>query len=77
MATSVKTLEMIFEAFDGRRVTIRVLDPREDLQGSEVKAVMEDIIAKDIFSASTGASLTDIYAARIVQRDVNPVELPA
>jgi len=38
---------------------------------------MDDIIAKDIFTASTGASLTEIYGARIVQRDVNPFDLPA
>jgi hypothetical protein len=71
----VRTLEMIFNTSqEGRRVTVRVLEPKEDLTGAQILAVMNDIITKNIFT-STAGDLIEAYSARIVQREVIPVEL--
>ena len=69
-----KTLEMVFITAGERRATIRVPDPKEDLTGVQVKAVMDDIVAKNIFSVTSG-ELVQVHSARIVQREVIPVEL--
>ncbi|AQS60321.1 DUF2922 domain-containing protein [Desulforamulus ferrireducens] len=69
-----KTLELIFVNAAGSKVTLRVTEPREDLQAAEVKTVMEEIIAKDIFT-STGGSLVGVAGARVVSREVAELEL--
>lgn len=64
-------LEMIFENSLGKPVTLRVVDPRDDLIPSEVKNAMDAIVALDAFE-------TDIVAvkgAQIVIRTVNELEL--
>lgn len=69
-----KTLELIFVNAAGSKVTLRVTEPREDLQAAEVKTVMDEIVAKDIFT-STGGSLVGVAGARMVSRDVAELEL--
>lgn len=69
-----KTLEMIFVNQAGSKVTLRVTDPREDIQESEVKTVMDQVVAKDIFT-STGGSLVGVAGARVVSRDVAEMEI--
>lgn len=63
-----KTLEMVFRNESGKEVTLNVADPREDLTLAEVRTVMEDIIAKQIFESKTG-DLAQIVEARISSKD--------
>ena len=64
-----KTLELIFVNAVGDKVTLRVADPRDDIQEAEVRSVMDTIVAKDVFT-STGGSLVGVAGARLVTRDV-------
>lgn len=64
-----KTLELIFVNAAGDKVTLRITDPRDDIQETEVRTVMDQIVAKDIFT-STGGSLVGVAGARLVTRDV-------
>ncbi|AQS59642.1 DUF2922 domain-containing protein [Desulforamulus ferrireducens] len=64
-----KTLELIFVNMAGDKVTMRVTDHREDIQESEVRTVMDEIVASDVFTSS-GGSLTGVAGARLVTRDV-------
>ena len=64
-----KTLELVFVNMAGDKVTMRVADPRDDLQEAEVRTVMDQVVAKDVFTSS-GGSLTGVAGARLVTRDV-------
>lgn len=68
----VRTLELRFRGEDGRTVTIRVADPKEDLTAQEVEAAMDTIIAGDVFT-STGGALMGIVGARIVARETTDI----
>ncbi|MGF7184531.1 hypothetical protein GGQ84_000615 [Desulfitispora alkaliphila] len=74
MINTVTRLEMIFTHSGGGRVTVPVQDPREDLTGEEVEQVMQEIIERGVFEAA-GADLVAIQSARIVTREVEPIEL--
>ncbi len=65
-----KTLQMIFINQEGRRQTISLANPREDLTGPEVGAVMAQLIDRDIF-AGTGGGLTSAVEGRVVGRTVD------
>ncbi|MDN5327273.1 MAG: hypothetical protein PWP41_1969 [Moorella sp. (in: firmicutes)] len=64
-----KRLELIFQNASGRRTTLVIQDPRENLTEADVRAAMELILARNIFT-SPGGDLTAITGARIVTRDV-------
>jgi hypothetical protein len=64
-----KTLEMVFRNESGKEVTLSIADPKEDLTLAEVKTVMEDIIAKQIFESQTG-DLAQIVEARINSKEM-------
>lgn len=64
-----KTLELIFVNATGSKVTLRVAEPKDNLPEADVRAVMDQIVAKDIFT-STGGSLVSAAGARIVSREV-------
>lgn len=63
-----KTLELVFRNASGQEVTISLADPKDTLARSEAQTVMEDIIAKNIFT-SKGGDLTDVVDARVRSRD--------
>jgi hypothetical protein len=63
-----KTLEMVFRNESGKEVSLNIADPREDLTLAEVKVVMDDIIAKQIFESKTG-DFAQIVEARINSKD--------
>ncbi|NLY42818.1 MAG: DUF2922 domain-containing protein [Clostridiaceae bacterium] len=67
-------LEMIFKNEEQKNVTISISDPVEDLTGAEVKAVMDNIIAKNVFTTS-GGDIVQASGARIVSREVTELEL--
>jgi len=45
-------------------------DPREDLTPAEVQAVMDDVIAKNIFNSS-GGDLVSVKSAEVITTNVN------
>jgi hypothetical protein len=61
--TNTKTLEMIFINEGAKEVTVVVKDPKEGLTLAEVQAVMATIIAKNVFSSTTG----DLVSAKEAQ----------
>ncbi len=63
-----KTLEMVFRNADGKETVISLADPREDVTKDEVDTVMQDIVAKNIFSTK-GGDLVQVVDARIRTRD--------
>jgi hypothetical protein len=67
-----KRLELIFQNAAGRRTTLAVQDPRDNLTEAEVRAVMDLILARNIFT-SPGGDLTAIVGARIVTRDITDI----
>lgn len=64
-----KTLEMVFRNENGNTVTLAVPDPQDNLTRAQVEAVMQNIIAKNVFT-SRGGDLTQIADVRIRSRDV-------
>lgn len=63
-----KTLEMVFRNSGGKTVTLSLADPKDGLTLAQVKTVMEDLAAKQVFTSKTG-DLTQVVEARIVSRD--------
>jgi len=64
-----KTLQMIFANAANGRVTISILDPREDLTTENVETAMSDIITANIIN-STGGDLVSVIGARVIARQV-------
>ncbi|TYO92799.1 DUF2922 domain-containing protein [Desulfallas thermosapovorans] len=62
-----KYLEMLFRNQAGQLVTISVIDPRPDITPGEVEAVMDTIIAQNIFT-SPGGDLVAKVQARVIER---------
>ena len=63
-----KTLEMVFLSEGGKEVSLSIADPKENLTMAEVKTVMDNIIAKQVFTSKTG-DLAKIVEARINSKD--------
>lgn len=70
----VKRLQLIFLNAAGGRVTIAVLDPRENLTSTEVQAAMQAIIAANVFT-SGGGDLVGIAGARVVSTETVEFEV--
>ncbi|MCL5289431.1 MAG: DUF2922 domain-containing protein [Bacillota bacterium] len=69
-----KTLELIFVNATGSKVTLRVAEPKDNLLEADVRAVMDQIVARDIFT-STGGGLVSVAGARIVSREVDEMNI--
>jgi hypothetical protein len=69
-----KKLELIFKNAADRTAKITVDDVREDITPTEVKTAMETIIAKNVFT-SNGGDLAGIHGARIVDTNIQELEL--
>lgn len=67
-----KTLELLFRNQAGAEIVINVAGPADDVTHAKAKAVMTDIITKNLFSTK-GGDLTTIVDARI--RDLSVVSL--
>lgn len=64
----VKTLELVFRNQSGKETTISMADPKDGLTKAEAQLVMQDIIAKNIFTTK-GGDLKEIVDARVRSRD--------
>ena len=69
-----KVLELKFDTENGKTMTLTVNEPKESLTAAEVEAVMQTIIASNVFH-NNGSSLVAINQARIVDRTVSEFEL--
>lgn len=68
MDTNVnKKLVMSFKTTDDKGVSLSIDDPREDLTEAEIKAAMEQIVAKNIFAPKFGEYLDEPLEAKVVQ----------
>lgn len=63
-----KILEMVFENAAGQEVSLMVADPKDNLTAAAVQAVMDLIVAKNIFR-SRGGDLVRAVAAHVNIRD--------
>lgn len=70
-----RTLELIFLAADGKTVRITVNDPKEGLDDTTIRNVMNQIITANVFQSTGGAPLTSVKEARITERSVEIFEL--
>lgn len=69
-----KTLEMIFKDSGDKNVRITLVNAREDLTGAEVKAVMDSIIAENIFIPGN-LQLVGIDSAAVISVSTEALEL--
>jgi len=60
-----KRLLMAFTTLDGATTSLTVDEPRDGLTEAEVRAVMDNIIAKNIFETKKG-DLFEIKSAEII-----------
>lgn len=69
-----KTLELLFLTEAGKSATISISDPIEPVDVNKVKTAMDDVVASNVFTTTTG-SFISAKGARIVERNVNEYEL--
>ena len=67
-------LLMSFLTSRGKKVSLFVTDPRDDIKESEIKAVMDLIIEKNIF-APNGEDIVSAKEAKIVQTETTEFDL--
>ena len=65
---------MTFMTEFDRKVSLFVTDPREDITESEIKAVMDLIVEKNIF-APNGEDIVSAKEAKIVQTETTEFDL--
>ncbi|MGI9951655.1 DUF2922 domain-containing protein [Moorellaceae bacterium AZ2] len=63
-----RRLELIFQNAAGRRTVLAVQEPRSDITADEVRAAMELIVARNVFT-SPGGDLVAVAGARLVSRE--------
>jgi len=69
-----KKLMMTFKTDEDKNISISVDDPRENLNQSEIKDVMQLILEKDIFSIN-GASLVELVEAKVIETGTTEFDL--
>ena len=69
-----KRIELIFKNEIGRNVTISLDDPIDPADPVMVAQVMDQVLAEDVF-VSPGGKLVTKVAARIVERNVEPIAI--
>lgn len=64
-----KTLQLEFGNAAGKKVTVAIEEPRDNLTVPEVEAAMQQIIATQVFLIDTNP-VTEAVSAQIVDRNV-------
>ncbi|MFJ8064561.1 DUF2922 domain-containing protein [Psychrobacillus sp. NPDC096426] len=64
-----KTLQLQFEAANGKNITISVDEPKESLTSEEIQTGMDTIISSNVFQVE-GAPLALVKSAKVVERNV-------
>jgi len=65
-----ETLQMVFSTAQGRSTTISVSDPDPEITAQDVEAVMDSVIAKNVFETTSGDIVSKVRS-QIVSRDVD------
>ncbi|MGD9569357.1 MAG: DUF2922 domain-containing protein [Sedimentibacter sp.] len=60
-----KRLVMAFKTVEGTTSTLTVDEPKADLTAAEVRAVMDTIVAQNIFNTNSG-DLIEVKSAEII-----------
>lgn len=60
-------LLMVFATTLGRKVSLFVSDPKEDITEAEIKEAMDQIVAKNVFAPRFGEELEAAIEAKVVQ----------
>lgn len=68
------SLQMVFLCESGEKSSITISDVKPGLTNSDVIALMDTIIASNIFETSKGALISK-YSAQVVQREVTKWDL--
>ncbi|GFP76408.1 DUF2922 domain-containing protein [Clostridium fungisolvens] len=68
------TLAMTFINTNGDKLSLSVSDVKPDISSAEVGALMDTIVAKDIF-LSKGCSIAAKYDAQITQRQTTKFDI--
>lgn len=67
-------LEMEFKNVEGKKFSLTIDDPREDVTEEEIRTAMDDIIARNIFYTTGGDVVTPV-AARVITTTVEELEI--
>jgi len=67
-----KTLQLQFEAANGKNITISVDDPKDSLTSEEIETGMNAIISSNVFHVE-GDPLTLGTNAKVVERNVTTI----
>ncbi|GAA0102860.1 hypothetical protein UT300012_35750 [Paraclostridium bifermentans] len=68
-------LLMVFSTTLGRKVSLFVSDPKEDITEAEIKEAMEQIVAKNVFAPRFGEELETALEAKVVQTETTGYDL--
>ncbi|MDV2884080.1 DUF2922 domain-containing protein [Alkalihalophilus pseudofirmus] len=71
-----RVLEMLFLNQEGKQVSITLDDPIEPADPEAILQVMNKVIEKNVYTSS-GGDFVSIKGARITERAVEVIELPA
>lgn len=71
----METLELTFVTEAGKNLRITIDNPVSPLDPAQVKQAMEEIIAANVFVDVEGNGLVEAKSARIVARQVTPIEI--
>lgn len=66
-------IQMVFLTSDSKKFTIRVDDPRSDLNPLDIKQVMDIILEKNVLNCGEG-KLTELHSANLVTVTTNPMD---
>ncbi|MDW7740674.1 MAG: DUF2922 domain-containing protein [Bacillota bacterium] len=66
----VQTLQLIFSTAGGRNTTISLADPDPEITAQDVEAVMDSVLARNVFNTTSG-DITGKVRAQIVSREVS------
>ena len=75
MATTTRTLRLVFKNQSGKNVTFSLDNPRDDVTAAEIEAAMDLVIARNIFSSS-GGDLVSKQDIRIIDSTTNDLYDP-
>ncbi len=68
-------LLMVFSTTLGRKVSLFVSDPKEDITEAEIKEAMDQIVAKNVFAPRFGEELETALEAKVVQTETTGYDL--
>ena len=67
-----KTLQLVFKNAENRNVSFNIADPVEPVVAADVTAVMDNILAKNIFLTSSGELISKVKAT-LIAREVTDI----